>query len=65
MIVEFRQRTLLPLDDALGCLKDTISKLTRSDRPVALSGTASLACQTARTTLPNEAGSRTLPIGYV
>ena len=30
MIVEFRQRTLLPLDDVLGCLKDTIPKLTRS-----------------------------------
>jgi transposase-like protein len=30
MIVEFRQRTLLPLDDVLGCLKDAIPKLTRS-----------------------------------
>jgi len=30
MIVEFRQRTLLPLDDVLGCLKDSIPKLTRS-----------------------------------
>jgi Integrase core domain len=30
MIVEFRRRTLLPLDDVLGCLKDSISKLTRS-----------------------------------
>ena len=30
MIVEFRRRTLLPLDDILGCLRDTIPKLTRS-----------------------------------
>ena len=30
MVVEFRRRTLLPLDDVLGCLKDTIPKLTRS-----------------------------------
>ena len=30
MIVEFRRRTLLPLDDVLGCLRDSIPKLTRS-----------------------------------
>ena len=30
MVVEFRRRTLLPLDDVLGCLKDSIPKLTRS-----------------------------------
>ncbi len=38
IVVEFRRRTLLPLDDAqrssrndvLGCLRDTIPKLTRS-----------------------------------
>lgn len=30
IIVEFRRRTLLPLDDVLGCLKDSIPKLTRS-----------------------------------
>jgi hypothetical protein len=30
MIVEFRRRTLLPLDDVLGCLRDTTPKLTRS-----------------------------------
>src|SRR3712207_2439023 len=29
-VVEFRRRTLLPLDDVLGCLRDTIPKLTRS-----------------------------------
>ena len=29
-IVEFRRRTLLPLDDVLGCLKDTIPNLSRS-----------------------------------
>ena len=30
MIVEFRRRTLMPLDDVLGCLRDSIPKLTRS-----------------------------------
>src|SRR5918997_726811 len=29
-VVEFRRRTLLPLDDVLGCLRETIPKLTRS-----------------------------------
>jgi hypothetical protein len=30
MIVEFRRWTLLPLDDVLGCLRDSIPQLTRS-----------------------------------
>ena len=30
MVVEFRRRTLLPLDDVLECLRDSIPKLTRS-----------------------------------
>src|SRR4051794_21783485 len=30
IVVEFRRRTLLPLDDVLGCLKESIPKLTRS-----------------------------------
>lgn len=30
IIVEFRRRTLLPLDDVLGCLRETIPNLTRS-----------------------------------
>jgi transposase InsO family protein len=30
MVVEFRRRTLLPLDDVLGCLRESIPKLTRS-----------------------------------
>ena len=30
MVVEFRRRTLLPLDDVLGCLCDSIPKFTRS-----------------------------------
>lgn len=29
-VVEFRRRTLLPLDDVLGCLRDSIPKLTHS-----------------------------------
>src|SRR5688572_2872420 len=30
IVVEFRRRTLLPLDDVLGCLRGTIPKLSRS-----------------------------------
>ena len=30
IVVEFRRRTLLPLDDVLGCLRDTIPTLSRS-----------------------------------
>ena len=30
IVVEFRRRTLLPLDDVMGCLKDTIPNLRRS-----------------------------------
>jgi hypothetical protein len=30
IVVAFRQKTLLPLDDVLGCLKDTIPNLSRS-----------------------------------
>lgn len=30
MVVEFRRRTLLPLDDVLGCLRDSVPKLMRS-----------------------------------
>src|SRR5829696_5850876 len=30
IVVEFRRRTLLPLDDVLGCLRESLPKLTRS-----------------------------------
>lgn len=30
IVVAFRQKTLLPLDDVLGCLRDTIPHLSRS-----------------------------------
>ena len=30
MVVEFRRQTLLPLDDVLGCLRETIPSLARS-----------------------------------
>ena len=43
MVAEFRRRTLLPLDDVLGHLKDSIPKLTRSVSTDASSDTASLA----------------------
>jgi transposase-like protein len=30
IIVQFRRRTLLPLDDVMGCLREAIPKLSRS-----------------------------------
>jgi integrase-like protein len=33
IVVAFRRRTLLPLDDVLGCLRESIPKLTRPDHP--------------------------------
>src|ERR687889_2031130 len=33
IVVEFRRRTLLPLDDVLGCLRESIPKLSRSALP--------------------------------
>jgi hypothetical protein len=46
MIVAFRRRTLLPLDDVMGCLRDQIPKLTRDRACTAVSNaTASPACQ--------------------
>ena len=43
-VIEFRRRTLLPLDDVLGCLRDSIPKLTRSSlhRCLARHGTSRL-----------------------
>ena len=32
MIIDFDRRTLLPLDDVLGCLLDSIPKVTGSSR---------------------------------
>ncbi len=34
IVVAFRQKTLLPLDDVLGCLRDTIPNLSRSASPL-------------------------------
>ena len=39
MIVEFRRRTLLPLDDVMVCLKHSIPYLTRSSLHRCLDGT--------------------------
>jgi hypothetical protein len=30
IVVEFRRRSLLPLDDVLGCLRETVPALSRS-----------------------------------
>jgi hypothetical protein len=40
IIVEFRRRTLLPLNDVLGCLRETIPDLSRSALHRVLSGLA-------------------------
>ena len=39
-VVEFRRRTLLPLDDVLGCLRGTIPTLPLAQRPAPLPATA-------------------------
>lgn len=67
-VVEFRRRTLLPLDDVLGCLRDTIPNLSRSaphrclHRCLQRHGTSRLpAAETAQTRKRFE----TREIGYV
>jgi hypothetical protein len=55
MIVEFRRRTLLPLDDVLGCLRDSVPSLTRSSCIVAWNATASPGYLRTRISPLNEA----------
>jgi hypothetical protein len=45
MVVEFRRRTLLPLDDVLGRLRDAIPRLSAAPCTAASSATASPACR--------------------
>lgn len=65
MVVEFRRRTLLPLDDVLGCLKDTIPKLTRSSlhRCLARHGISRLPDSGEKTSKRGKFAET--PIGYV
>src|SRR4051812_14338295 len=57
IVVEFRRRTLLPLDDVLGCLRESIPKLTRSALRTAVScATASLDCPKATRRPPSAGG---------
>src|SRR3712207_1059836 len=58
IVVEFRRRTLLPLDDVLGCLREAIPARSRPS-PVApctaaSSGTASRACRRGRRRPPRD-----------
>ena len=46
IVVAFRQKTLLPLDDVLGCLRDTIPNLTPCT--AACSAMASLGCRSRK-----------------
>ncbi len=70
-VIEFRRQTLLPLDDVLGCLRDSIPKLTRSSLHSCLEQHG-LAVSCRQTRLPENAekaskqGSFTeTAIGYV
>ena len=45
IIVKFRRRTLLPLDDVMGCLRDTIPTLAAAPCIAASCAMAFLACQ--------------------
>ena len=56
VIVEFRRRTLLPLDDVMGCLRESIPKLSRSSLHRCLRWLASHGCQPA-TSKPAEGAS--------
>ena len=58
IIVEFRRRTLLPLDDVMGCLKDSIPKLTRSALHRCLARHGISACPGARTPPPSARRSK-------
>ena len=58
MIVEFRRRTLLPLDDVMGCLKDSIPNLTRSSLHRCLERHGISRLPTARRKLRSEASSQ-------
>jgi hypothetical protein len=71
VVVEFRRRTLLPLDDVLGCRRDTIPKLTRSalQRCLLRHGSA-VSCRQARLPRDEKANSereafKETKIGYV
>src|SRR5215218_8520275 len=57
VVVEFRRRTLLPLDDVLGCLRESIPRLTRSALHRCLDGTASPACPETRRLPPSASAS--------
>jgi transposase-like protein len=54
IVVEFRRRTPLPLDDVLGCLRETITALSRSALHRCLS-TASRNCRRAMMLKPSSA----------
>ena len=62
VVVEFRRRTLLPLDDVLGCLRESIPRLTRSALHRCLERHGSPACPETRRLPPRKlfAGSLTL-----
>jgi transposase-like protein len=64
IVVAFRQKTLLPLDDVLGCLKDTIPNLSRSalHRCLQRHGISRLPIEETRT---QRKRFKTYEIGYV
>ncbi len=62
VIVEFLRRTLLPLDDVMGCLKDSIPNLTRSSLHRCLERHGSHGCPTARRKLRSETSSQRQPL---
>ena len=64
IVVEFRRRTLLPLDDVLGCLRETIPSSRAAPCTAAWSATASPGCLETTKKPPSEAFAAT-KIGYV
>jgi hypothetical protein len=53
IVVDFRRRTLLPLDDVLGCLRESIPKLSRSALHRCLARHGIPDCQAARRLQPS------------
>ena len=57
VVVEFRRRTLLPLDDVLGCLRESVPGSPAAPCTAAWNGTASPACPETRRLPPSASAS--------
>jgi hypothetical protein len=63
IVVAFRQRTLLPQGDVLGCLRETIPRLSRSALHRCCAAACQLCCVSLRGIGPKPDGISRLPQG--